>query len=300
VGAAAPADSRGGAAQHRHLPIPPAGRRLAGHESHPPVGVRGRVVEALTRIGLGLLIEKCVVWCHHLRQGHSGMLALFTNCGRAILMRLKRYMGTCTPLSSTVLEIPPLPKAQRLCCRPGSPPFSTPPTNHRPYTHQQPANRNTLGMEFPPVAIIKTSHILTGPSLYMYSWAGRGNGPETPRRHDLYTMYLHTYSPINYMQHSGRVDIDEPRRPQQPRRTSGGGVPAGTGNVPLPYGSGTIQRPGTGRTCGSSRPGTCSCFYYPDFPPSRPASSAHLPISIATTMIKQSLWGSISSLRSHH
>lgn len=54
------------------------------------------------------------------------------------------------------------------------------------------------------------------------------------------------------------------------------GVPVGTGNVPLPYSSGTIQRPGTGRMCGlETRHRHLQVLYYPDLPHRVLLPSAH-------------------------
>lgn len=155
-------------------------------------------------------------------------LYFFTeHCGRATFLRLKkRYIETCTSFFAG-RSVPPLSKPRDVAVNPGPILFAVthqPQAAHVPATSQQKHTRDGFP---PPVAIIKTSHISHQDCpLYMYLLPGRRAGEMVPIETHACTS---TYSPVNDMQHSGRVYIGGPRGPRTP------GVLADTGNVPLPY-----------------------------------------------------------------
>lgn len=199
--------------------------QVAGHESHPPCARQGQGVEGLTQIGLGLLFEGVWVGCHHLCQGHSGPAC--TYCGRATFLRLKkRYIETCTSFFAG-RSVPPLPKPRDVAVNPGPILFAVthqPQAAHVPATSQQKHTRDDflplLPLSRPPTSLTRTALCTC-----TCSRAG-GQGKWSPIETQACTS---TYSPVNDMQHSGRVYIGGPRGPRTP------GVLADTGNVPLPY-----------------------------------------------------------------
>lgn len=203
--------------------------QVAGHESHPPCARQGQGVEGLTQIGLGLLFEGVWVGCHHLCQGHSGPACTSSPSigGRATFLRLKeRYIETCTSFFAG--RSVPSPQAQRCCCQSRSHPLRRhPPTTGRTRTSNQPTETHSGWISSPllPLSRPPTSLTRTALCTCTCSRAG-GQGKWSPIETQACTS---TYSPVNDMQHSGRVYIGGPRGPRTP------GVLADTGNVPLPY-----------------------------------------------------------------
>lgn len=238
--------------------------QVAGHESHPPcprqgpgAGCRGPNTDwawAAPRGCVGRVPSP-------VPRTFRTCLYLFTKyCERATLLRLKKgYMEICTAFFAG--DPSPLSPSPEMLLSAQVPSPSPSPTNHRPHTYQQPANRNTLGMDFLPLLPLSRPPTSSpGPPVVHVlapGQAGRGNGPREIHSHvHTRTVPSTTCSTVAVCTLMNLVD----------RTTNPGGWRQAWAMSRCPIAPELSSAQGQGERVGSTWHRHLQVLYYPDLP----------------------------------